>query len=90
LRQFHEWLTAWSVKAARLQDANVKKRLDAQLEVHTCYIKEADERRRKRRGDCVATSELTEEEEDERWRKGRENMRASRARKKMRASLCSS
>ena len=41
---FHNWLTVWSVESARLQDANEKKRIDAQLEEHACFIKERDER----------------------------------------------
>jgi hypothetical protein len=31
LLKFREWLTAWAVKAARLKDANAKKRLDDAL-----------------------------------------------------------
>jgi hypothetical protein len=48
LLQFRKWLAVWSEKPAKQQDANEKKRIDAQLEAHViahaCWTKEKDER----------------------------------------------
>jgi hypothetical protein len=74
LLQFRKWLTAWSEKSAKQQDANEKERYAAILEVHARYIKERDEKER--------YAPKREEREEKKREEREENTREREARRR--------